>query len=167
MIERINPRHLACIVMSAVFVTAVGCTPNTTTAPDDGDAVPMTDSTGSATGVMADDFPHRALSSDGTFLVAYGTEPGDIPLNEVFDVRVAVFDAANPTEPLRDVTFEIDGRMPHHRHGMLRAPRVKQRADGAFDVSGMLFHMPGYWELHFDVGRAGSVERAQASLELD
>jgi hypothetical protein len=38
---------------------------------------------------------------------------------------------------------------------------------GRFDVAGLLFHMPGYWELHFDVARENVVERAQMEFLLE
>jgi len=34
-------------------------------------------------------------------------------------------------------------------------------------VLGLRFHMPGRWELYFDVTRDGVLERAQIDLELE
>jgi hypothetical protein len=31
----------------------------------------------------------------------------------------------------------------------------------------MLFHMPGYWELYFDLSREGIMERAQGAVTLE
>ncbi len=59
------------------------------------------------------------------------------------------------------------GRMPEHRHGMTRRPVIVRRADGSFTITGMLFHMPGYWEIHFDITREGETERAQLEVDLD
>jgi hypothetical protein len=30
----------------------------------------------------------------------------------------------------------------------------------------MLFHMPGHWELYFDISRGGTSERAQFDIDL-
>ena len=108
----------------------------------------------------------HVLSSDGNFRVSYRTHPASIPLNEPFGVEVVVHDAHDGSVP-DDIEFFIDGRMPHHRHGMLREPRITRDDDGTYHVTGMLFHMPGYWEIHFDVTRDGETERAQISLELE
>jgi hypothetical protein len=104
-------------------------------------------------------------SNDGSYRVAYRTEPAEIPLNEPFTVHTAVFDAANgaPVE----VTLDVDARMPAHRHGMVRAPAQVRNDDGTFTTTGMLFHMPGDWQLYFDVTRGGVTERAQTDIELD
>jgi hypothetical protein len=40
-------------------------------------------------------------------------------------------------------------------------------APGAYRVDGMLFHMPGYWELYFDLSREGVMERAQGAVTLE
>ena len=64
-------------------------------------------------------------------------------------------------------TLRPDAAMPQHGHGMNVAPTVKRTGDGEFRVDGMLFHMPGYWELYFDLGSADSLERAQGSVTLE
>jgi hypothetical protein len=107
------------------------------------------------------------VSNDGSYYVIYTTEPEAIPLNETFDVKVRIFDAVDRFRLLTDVRLDIDGRMPDHRHGMNREPRITRNDDGSFLVTGMLFHMPGYWELHFDITRDGATERAQAEVTLD
>ena len=60
-----------------------------------------------------------------------------------------------------------DAAMPQHGHGMNVAPTVKQVAPGTYRVDGMLFHMPGYWELYFDLSREGVMERAQGAVTLE
>jgi len=57
--------------------------------------------------------------------------------------------------------------MPEHQHGMTTQARVLPLGGGRFDVAGLLFHMPGYWELHFDLARDGVVERAQMDFRLE
>jgi hypothetical protein len=57
--------------------------------------------------------------------------------------------------------------MPHHGHGMNVAPTVKRTRPGEFRVDGMLFHMPGYWELYFDLVQGGTLERAQGTVTLE
>jgi len=111
--------------------------------------------------------PAGVLSSDDTFWVTYVLDPDPIPLNETFDIRVRVYDGADRKTLVDDVELTVDGRMPQHRHGMNRAPRVERNADGSFNVTGMLFHMPGDWELHFDISRGSVTERCLVEVELE
>lgn len=109
-------------------------------------------------------YDHETTSSEGSFTVAFSFDPAEIPLNEPFDVDVRV---ADPQGRPLDGDFEIDARMPDHRHGMLRAPRIASEGDGVYHVRGMLCHMPGRWELHFDLERDGVTERATWEVELE
>lgn len=45
----------------------------------------------------------------------------------------------------------VDATMPAHRHGMNYRPALKPLGDGRWRVEGLLFHMPGQWELRLDV----------------
>lgn len=109
----------------------------------------------------------RAVASNaGTYRVVYHSLPTPIPRGEVYALEVWVFDGADATHPLTDVVLTVDAAMPEHQHGMNRRPVVHARAGGGFQVEGLLFHMPGRWELYFDVTRGAITERAQASVEL-
>ncbi len=105
-------------------------------------------------------------SADGTWRIEWQATPRPIPLNQPFDLVVYLTAGASGGS-LEDAQLDINARMPHHRHGMTRRPRVTRRADGGYDVSGMLFHMPGYWELHFDVTARGVTERAQVEMIVE
>jgi len=107
----------------------------------------------------------RGTSNDGAWRIQYRTRPEAIPLNDEFGLDVAVFDRDGKLAP--DVDLVVDAAMPHHRHGMLQAPTIEPRDDGTFHVEGLLFHMPGYWELYFDVTVDGITERTQFVVELD
>lgn len=57
--------------------------------------------------------------------------------------------------------------MPQHGHGMNLVPTIERGVDGTWRVDHMLFHMPGYWELYFDITERGRVERAQSEATLE
>ena len=104
------------------------------------------------------------VSNDGTYRVSYELVPGELEVRELFELRVVV----TPTSEARGaLELAVDARMPEHGHGMNREPRVVVEDDGAFTVTNMLFHMPGLWELYFDVTEGALTERAQVSLELE
>jgi len=43
----------------------------------------------------------------------------------------------------------IDAQMPEHRHGMNYRPEVKRIGPGRWRAEGLMFHMPGKWQLVF------------------
>ena len=109
----------------------------------------------------------RTLTSgNGTYTVQSPTIPAEIPLNEPFSIRARIRIAETDRVP-EDAQLAVDGRMPHHRHGMVRTPTLKALGNGEYLIEGMLFHMPGRWELHFDITREGMTERAQCDIELE
>lgn len=110
----------------------------------------------------------RELASNGgSYLLRILGSVEPLPENEEFALSVWVFDPARPDEPLGDVALAADAGMPEHGHGMNRVPRVARRADGGFQVEGMLFHMGGSWELYLDVTRGAITERTQTRVELE
>ncbi|MBI5434338.1 MAG: hypothetical protein HZA52_16005 [Planctomycetes bacterium] len=110
---------------------------------------------------------HEVVGSTGSFLVRWRTTPDAIPMNEEFSLRAWVFAADDRERALTDVELVVDAGMPEHKHGMARAPKQTRRPDGSFEATGMLFHMPGRWELYFDVVRGELTERAQVRVELE
>ncbi|MCE9594197.1 MAG: hypothetical protein K8S98_08385 [Planctomycetes bacterium] len=110
---------------------------------------------------------NEVVGGTGLFVVRYRTAPLTIPMNAEFAIRAWVFAANDREHPLDDVELAVDAAMPEHKHGMARTPRVERRSDGSFGISGMLFHMPGRWELYFDVTREALTERAQTRVELE
>ena len=59
--------------------------------------------------------------------------------------------------------FKLDASMPAHQHGMNYRPSVTLEADGLIEASGLLFHMPGHWQVVADLEFAG--ERHQFSID--
>lgn len=59
---------------------------------------------------------------------------------------------------------EVEAIMPAHQHGMNYTPIVKALGPGRFSVSGMVFHMPGTWQVRLAV--FGDVEPMFFSLEV-
>ena len=104
-------------------------------------------------------------SNGGTYTVSFESTPDPIPMNGLFDVRFTVAPKAAGAKT-DDLQVQVDARMPAHFHGMNRAPKLTRQADGSFKAEGLLFHMPGHWELSFDVSQGGRTERAQADVEL-
>lgn len=105
----------------------------------------------------------EATTSQGSYAVRIDPLPAPIPLNELFSLNVAI-------EPQGDVespdAVVVDADMPEHKHGMNTKPVGTRKDESTWTIEGMLFHMPGAWELYVDVDAGGIVERAVIPIEM-
>ena len=110
----------------------------------------------------------RVPSNGGRYVVAFVPDPDPWPVNQPVTLTVWVLDHDGKGAPIPPgkVTLAVDAAMPEHQHGMTTEPVVHANA-GCFSVSGMLLHMPGHWQLYFDVTRDGITERAQCDVTLE
>ena len=88
-------------------------------------------------------------------------------MNVDFSILVSIFLDRALTVPAVDATLQVDARMPQHRHGMNVRPQISEDEPGKYRVEGLRCHMPGHWELYFDITRDGLTERASCFLEFD
>jgi len=91
------------------------------------------------------------VSERGLFVVEVEVDGGVISLNEPFELGVSLRSGEDSTRLLSGRTLLVEGWMPGHGHGMLRQSQVEDLGDGRYRVRGMLFHMPGEWELRVKV----------------
>lgn len=110
---------------------------------------------------------HEARTDDGRFLVRWRALPEPIPEGASFALDAWVFDGAHPEVLVDDIGFDFDASMPQHGHGMNRLARVAKLGPGAWRAEGLLFHMPGSWQLAFDITRGARTDRARAEVELE
>jgi cytochrome c peroxidase len=100
------------------------------------------------------------------FQVSYEPEPlrgsvalVNVPLREIHAWRVAVLDQGG--RPVRRAKIGIEGTMPQHSHPLSTLPTVKELSPGIYLVSGLKFHMPGWWVVTISV-EAGAKEESFA-----
>lgn len=129
-------------------------------APDSGEVDPAMASTLSPPGAG------RIVSNGGGWIVVFTPDPDPMPLNAPFSLTVQISRQGDDAGD-EGLSLQVDARMPEHRHGMVVRPAVEPLGSGAFRVTGMLLHMPGYWELTFDIVSGTRVERAQVALVID
>ncbi len=111
--------------------------------------------------------PFELVDAEEVFRVSFHPEPGPIRTSAPFSMHVDVTRIATG-QPIGDeAMLFVDAAMPEHRHGMNTQPRVHRAGPGHFDVDGMLLHMPGRWELYFDVVEGAVTRRAMLELELE
>jgi len=104
----------------------------------------------------------RTLESAGLVLV-FRTRPQPVRVGERFSVDAALCPRAGAASV---EGLAIDAAMPAHRHGMNYAPVLRAGGAQAWVADGLLFHMPGRWQLSFDVRLAGRTERLAADLDV-
>jgi hypothetical protein len=109
-------------------------------------------------------FAPRERLASAAVVVLYRTEPATIELGRHFAVEAVVCDGRPGVAP---PGLRVDARMPEHRHGMNYRPRVSAAGAGWYRAEGLLFHMPGRWQLLFDVERDGRTERLTADVVLE
>jgi YtkA-like len=109
-------------------------------------------------------FNVRGRIESGGVVVLFRTVPVAIEIGQHFSVE-AVVCVAPPAPPANGL--RVDAQMPEHRHGMNYRPRVTAKGDGVYVAEGFLFHMPGHWQLLFDVDLGGRTERLEVDMDLE
>ena len=88
------------------------------------------------------------------YVVAWRAEPTPLHVSEFFVVEVAACAKTGSGGPEE---LRVDAVMPEHKHGMNYRPTVTRIGAGRFHAQGLMLHMPGPWEIRFDLrGAAGN-----------
>ncbi len=89
----------------------------------------------------------RSIESAQWRLV-YRTLPEPIPVARHFTIEFALCPLGSAALPAQ---VRVDARMPEHQHGMNYQPSVTALGNGRYRAEGLMFHMPGRWELTFEL----------------
>lgn len=95
--------------------------------------------------------------------VAYAWLPEPPAIGNLATLRIRICDDAG--KPAQG-KLTVDAVMPAHGHGMNYAPPRIEVAAGPVEVTGLLFHMPGRWQLRFKLRADGTTRRARADFVL-
>jgi hypothetical protein len=121
-------------------------------------AAPATAATATnAAGDCDTGLPGGSRATSAGQIVAWRADPPKIPVGRHFAVDLLV--CARPGFPVASV-IAIDARMPSHGHGMNYKPTLTPLGGNRYRAEGLLFHMPGQWELVFDLRGGDKAERA-------
>ena len=85
-------------------------------------------------------------------LMHYRFSPKVIPVGEHFSIDFLICQQGQETQLDQ---LKVDALMPAHAHGMNYRPEVFSGETGHYRVQGLLFHMPGHWQITLDVTIAG------------
>ena len=99
------------------------------------------------------------------YRVFYRTRPDRIAVGQHFVMDVVV--CARRGGPVAPEGLRVDAYMPEHRHGMNYRTIVKPVDGSGYVAEGFLFHMPGRWEIVFEVRADGRTDRLTGSRVLD
>lgn len=96
------------------------------------------------------------------YMLAFRSDPLRIETGEPFALVLNV--CTKNGKPAELVA--VDAQMPEHRHGMNYRPSVVGGENGRYRAEGLVFHMPGRWELTFDVRAGEETERLTHDIIL-
>jgi hypothetical protein len=96
--------------------------------------------------------------------VVYSSAPGPIETGKHFSLDFAVCPRGTARAA---ASVRVDAVMPEHRHGMNYRPVVTVRGPGLYRADGLMLHMPGRWELRFDLVTAAGTERLTSTIQLE
>ena len=100
-------------------------------------------------------------SGDGTAVV-FRTLPPAIAVGTHFTLEAIVCGGSTPP-----VLSRVEAQMPEHRHGMNYRPTLAAKSPGHYVAEGFLFHMPGRWQLVFDLEASGRRTRLTTDVNVE
>ena len=106
----------------------------------------------------------RTTVDAGRYTVAYATTPAPIVVGQHFRVDFAVCPKAGAPAAQ---SVRVDATMPEQRHGMNYRASVAPLRSGVWRADGLLFHMPGRWDLTFDVVAGGATQRVTSTMTVE
>jgi hypothetical protein len=107
------------------------------------------------------EMPGETQLESARFVLGFHSEPQTISVGKYFRVEVAVCPKPGMLAP---ESLDVDARMPEHGHGMNYKARVVAAAGGRYRAEGLMFHMPGRWEIVFDVRSGDKTDRLTRSI---
>jgi len=95
--------------------------------------------------------------------ITWRAVPDPIAVGKPFAVEFEVCLRGDLREAAR---VSVDALMPEHRHGMNYRPSISGVPGGVMRAEGLVFHMPGRWQLVFDVQSGAQKRRLTQDLAV-
>ena len=100
----------------------------------------------------------------GDVMLRFQLQPSSLQVGQPFAVRAcATLGQPAPRHPQR---IRFDARMPQHGHGMNYQPSAVVEDGGWHRFEGSLLHMPGRWQLVFDVYDESTRHRLTTDVDI-
>ena len=97
------------------------------------------------------------------YVLAYRTLPAKPLVGRHFAVEMVACPKGGAPAP---AGVAVDAYMPEHGHGMNYKAAVKPTGNAHYRAEGLMFHMPGRWDLIFELQSTGMTERLTRSIVL-
>ena len=98
------------------------------------------------------------------WLLVVRATPAPIPVGKHFVLHIELCPRAGATLPAE---LRVDAQMPEHKHGMNYKPSLTSPRPGLYRAEGLMFHMPGRWELQFELRNPKAApQRLVQSLQI-
>jgi hypothetical protein len=106
----------------------------------------------------------RTLNDGKGFALTWRSVPAQPKVGEFFVIEFAscAIGGASAAE-----TFRIDAIMPAHKHGMNFQPKVTMVRPALYRAEGLMFHMPGTWQLIFEQRSPSGPVRLATEVEIE
>jgi hypothetical protein len=98
------------------------------------------------------------------YIVAFRTQPAKLIVGKHFSIDIVPCAKGSSPAPS---AVAVDAFMPDHGHGMNYKATVRATGNGHFRADGLMFHMPGRWDLMVDVQGAGGAERLMRGIVIE
>jgi hypothetical protein len=102
--------------------------------------------------------------SGARYEIAFRPVPAPIAPGTHFSLDVVVCGRPGAAPP---AGLRVDALMPEHRHGMNYRPSITAEGTGRYRADGLMFHMPGRWDVVFEIATGEGTERLVATVELE
>ena len=89
------------------------------------------------------------LKGEATTVIAV-PKPDKIIVGEQFEMDLMIC-----SDVAKTTVSSVDATMPRHGHGMNYKPSLKRESTGRYRAEGLLFHMPGQWQLSVRIDENG------------
>lgn len=107
--------------------------------------------------------PGTSRVENSAYVVAYRTQPAPVVVGQHFAVAFAVCAKRGAALPQ---SVQVDAHMPAHKHGSNYRAAITRATDGTYRAEGLMFHMPGRWDLTFDVAAGTTTQRLAHAVEV-
>jgi hypothetical protein len=104
------------------------------------------------------------MVTSASYAVDYTSEP-ESPVVGTNQLMLHVTNAEG--EPVAGATVTVEAFMPAHGHGMASPPDVMETEPGSYHVTGLIFSMPGEWEITIGITVGDDTESVVVVLDVE
>lgn len=105
----------------------------------------------------------ETLELESGMTLHYRIEPSPLRVAQHFSMQ---FRICKGGQTLKPDAFKVDALMPRHGHGMNYKADIEIQQDGLVEARGMLFHMPGEWQIELYLSHDGLARQVKIDYQI-